>query len=292
MIKLSRNEKIARAIIYILLGLATLAFLLPFVIVLSTSFISEAEFAKRGGYVLYPEQIDFGAYKILFGRSAVIFNAYRVTFFRVVGGTFLNLLFTITLAYVLAQRKLPGRVGLTIFVFVTMVFSGGLIPNFLLVDALGLRNSLWALVLPPLISAWNMLIMRNFFMSLPEEFNEAAIMDGASPLTILVRIVLPLSLPAIATIGLFYAVFHWNAWFDASIYIDRSDMRPLQIILRGLLRSTSLEGMEELAFTEAPPPAASLRSALIIVSTVPVLFVYPFIQRYFVTGVMVGGIKG
>jgi putative aldouronate transport system permease protein len=292
MIRLSRNEKIARIIIYIMLGIATLAFLIPFVIVLSTSFISEAEFAKRGGYVLYPEQIDFGSYQILFGRSAVILNAYRVTLFRVVAGTFLNLAFTISLAYVLAQRKLPGRIGLTVFVFVTMVFSGGLIPNFLLVDALGLRNTLWSLVLPPLISAWNMLIMRNFFMSLPEEFNEAAIMDGASPLTILLRIVLPLSLPAIATIGLFYAVFHWNAWFDASIYIDRSDLRPLQIILRGLLRSTSLEGMEELAFTESPPPAASLRSALIIVSTLPVLFVYPFIQRYFVTGVMVGGIKG
>lgn len=292
MIKLSRNEKIAQGILYLILVVATLSFLIPFVIVLSTSFISEAEFARRGGYVLYPEQINFGAYEILFGRSQVILNAYRVTFFRVVIGTSLNLAFTITLAYVLAQRKLPGRIPLTIFVFVTMVFSGGLIPNFLLVDSLGLRNTLWAMILPPLISAWNLLIMRNFFMSLPDEFYEAAIMDGASPLTILLRIVLPLSLPAIATIGLFYAVFHWNAWFDASIYIDRTELRPLQIILRGLLRSTTLQGMEELAFTENPPPPASLRSALIIVSTVPVLFVYPFIQRYFVKGIMIGGIKG
>lgn len=292
MVKLSRNEKIAQALLYLILILATLAFLIPFVIVLSTSFISEAEFAQRGGYVLYPQEIDFGSYEILFGRSAVILGAYRVTLFRVVVGTFLNLVFTITMAYVLAQRKLPGRIPLTIFVFITMVFSGGLIPNFLLVDALGLRNTLWAMIFPPLISAWNLLIMRNFFMSLPDEFHEAAIMDGASPLTILLRIVLPLSLPAIATIGLFYAVFHWNAWFDASIYIDRTELRPLQIILRGLLRSTTLQGMEELAFTENPPPAASLRSALIIVSTVPVLFVYPFIQRYFVKGIMIGGIKG
>jgi putative aldouronate transport system permease protein len=292
MIKLSRNEKIAQGILYLILLVATLSFLIPFVIVLSTSFISEAEFARRGGYVLYPEQINFGAYEILFGRSQVILNAYRVTLFRVVVGTFFNLAFTISLAYVLAQRQLPGRIPLTIFVFVTMVFSGGLIPNFLLVDNLGLRNTLWAMVLPPLISAWNLLIMRNFFMSLPDEFYEAAIMDGASPLTILLRIVLPLSLPAIATIGLFYAVFHWNAWFDASIYIDRTELRPLQIILRGLLRSTTLQGMEELSFTENPPPAASLRSALIIISTVPVLFVYPFIQRYFVKGIMIGGIKG
>ena len=292
MFKLSRNEKIVHLLIYVLLILLTIFFLLPFIIVVSTSFISEAEFAERGGYVLYPKAISFSAYEILFRRSEVIFNAYRVTGLRVVVGTFLNLLFTVPMAYALAQRKMPGRVALTIFVFVTMIFSGGLIPRFILVDALGLRNTLWSMIVPGLISAWNLLIMRNFFMSLPEEFFEAAIMDGATPPVMLARIVLPLSLPVIATIGLFYAVFHWNAWFDAAIYIDRSDMRPLQIILRGLLESTSLQGMEEISFTENPPPAASLRSALILVSTVPVLFVYPFIQRYFVKGVMIGGIKG
>ena len=130
------------------------------------------------------------------------------------------------------------------------------------------------------------------FMSIPDEQTEAAIVDGANAPTILLRIILPLSLPVIATIGLFYAVYHWNAWFDAAIYIDRSEIQPLQIILRGLLRSATLEGMEEISFMEKPPPAASLRSALIIVSTVPVLFIYPFIQRYFVKGIMIGGVKG
>jgi putative aldouronate transport system permease protein len=292
MYRLSTGEKIAHVAIYGILIALTLAFLIPFVIVLSTSFISEAEFARRGGYVLFPEGIDLGAYQILFGRSPVILNAYKVTFLRVVVGTFFNLIFTVTMAYVLAKKDLPGRIPLTIFVFVTMVFSGGLIPRFLLVDALGLRNTLWAMIVPGLISAWNMLIMRNFFMSIPEELTEAAIVDGASPPVILWRIILPLSLPVIATIGLFYAVGHWNAWFDAAIYIDRSDQQPLQIILRGLLMSTTMQGLEELSFTENPPPAASLRSALIIVSTVPVLFVYPFIQRYFVKGVMIGGVKG
>jgi putative aldouronate transport system permease protein len=242
--------------------------------------------------VLFPEGIDLTAYQILFGRSPVILNAYKVTLLRVVLGTLFNLIFTVTMAYVLAKKDLPGRIPLTIFVFVTMVFSGGLIPRFLLVDALGLRNTLWSMIVPGLISAWNMLIMRNFFMSIPEELTEAAIVDGASPPVILWRIILPLSLPVIATIGLFYAVGHWNAWFDAAIYIDKSDQQPLQIILRGLLMSTTMQGLEELSFTENPPPAASLRSALIIVSTVPVLFVYPFIQRYFVKGMMVGGIKG
>lgn len=292
MYRLSTGEKIAHGAIYVILIALTLAFLIPFVIVLSTSFISEAEFARRGGYVLFPEGIDLGAYQILFGRSPVILNAYKVTFLRVVVGTLFNLIFTVTMAYVLAKKDLPGRIPLTIFVFVTMVFSGGLIPRFLLVDALGLRNTLWAMIVPGLISAWNMLIMRNFFMSIPEELTEAAIVDGASPPIILWRIILPLSLPVIATIGLFYAVGHWNAWFDAAIYIDRSDQQPLQIILRGLLMSTTMQGLEELSFTENPPPAASLRSALIIVSTAPVLFVYPFIQRYFVKGIMIGGVKG
>jgi putative aldouronate transport system permease protein len=292
MLKLSRNEKIAHGVIYMLLIALTLSFLIPFLIVLSTSFISEGEFARRGGYVLYPEAINFGAYEILFGRSPVILNAYGVTVFRVVVGTFFNLIFTITLAYVLAQKALPGRIPLTIFVFITMVFSGGLIPRFLLVDAMGLRNTLWAMIVPGLINAWNMLIMRNFFMSIPEELTEAAIVDGATPPIILWRIILPLSLPVIATIGLFYAVYHWNAWFDAAIYIDHSDKQPLQIILRGLLQSTTMQGLEELSFTENPPPPASLRSALIVVSTVPVLFIYPFIQRYFVKGIMIGGVKG
>ena len=292
MLKLSRNEKIAHGIIYSLLIAITMAFLIPFIIVLSTSFISEDEFAQRGGYVLYPEDISLGAYDILFGRSKVILNAYGVTLFRVVVGTAFNLAFTITMAYALAQKQMPGRIPITIFVFITMVFSGGLIPRFLLVDALGLRNTLWSMVFPSLISAWNLLIMRNFFMSLPEELFDAAIVDGASPATVLLRIVLPLSMPVIATIGLFYAVWHWNSWFDAAIYIDRTNLKPMQIILRGLLETTSMQGLEELAFIEDPPPAASLRSALIIVSTVPVLFVYPFIQRYFVKGIMIGGVKG
>ena len=292
MIKLSRNEQVINIIIHILLLLLTAAFLIPFIIVLSTSFISEAEFAQRGGYVLYPQEITFSSYDILFGRSRVIMNAYGVTLFRVVVGTLFNLVFTITMAYALAQKKMPGRIPLTIFVFITMVFSGGLIPRFLLVDSLGLRNTLWSMILPVLISAWNLLIMRNFFMSLPEELFDAAVVDGASPPIILLRIVLPLSMPVIATIGLFYAVYHWNAWFDASIYIDHSNMQPMQIILRGLLQTTNLQGMEELAFIEDPPPAASLRSALIIVSTVPVLFIYPFIQRYFVKGIMIGSVKG
>jgi putative aldouronate transport system permease protein len=238
---------------------------------------------------------------VVLGSGSIIFNAYRQTITRVVAGTFLNLAFTFPLAYVLAKRDLYGRNAITTYIFITMLFGGGLVPNFILVEKLGMLDSLWALIIPGLINPWWMLIMRNFIMgAIPYELQEAAIVDGASPLQILLRIILPLSKPIIATIGLWYAVSHWNAWFDALIYLFDPKKMPLQPILRGILMQGagtyteygdfSRQAIED-ALIEAPP-AESLRSAMIIVSTVPILLVYPFIQKYFVKGVMVGGIKG
>ena len=287
-----RTETFWNYIIVGILLILTLSFLLPFIIVLSTSFISEAEWVRRGGHVLYPQKISMTAYDILFGKSYVLFNAYQVTFLRVTLGTFSNLVFTTTLAYALAQRDLPYRIPLTFFVFFTMVFNGGLIPQFLLVDFLNLRNTIFALFVPMLVNGWYFLIMRNFFMNIPKDLIDAAIIDGASPFKILTSVVLPLSMPVLATIGLFYAVYHWNEWFYASIYITDNEHKPMQIILRGLLNQATMEGVDNISFREEPPPAASLKSALIIFSTVPILVVYPFVQRYFVKGIMVGGVKG
>ena len=288
----SLGENFFNFLIIIILLILTLSFLLPFIIVLSTSLISELEWAERGGHVLYPKNLSFAAYEILFGKSYVLFNAYQITFFRVTLGTFCNMIFTTSLAYALAQKDLPGRVPLTFLVFFTMIFNGGLIPHFLLVDFLNLRNTIFALFVPTLINGWYLLIMRNFFMKIPRDLVDAAIIDGASPFKILVNVVLPLSMPVIATISLFYAVYHWNEWFYASIYISENDMKPMQIILRGLLNQATMQGIDNISFMEEPPPAASLRSALIIFSTVPILLVYPFIQRYFIKGIMVGGVKG
>ena len=288
----SLGENFFNFLIIIILLILTLSFLLPFIIVLSTSLISELEWAERGGHVLYPKNLSFAAYEILFGKSYVLFNAYQITFLRVTLGTFCNMIFTTSLAYALAQKDLPGRVPLTFLVFFTMIFNGGLIPHFLLVDFLNLRNTIFALFVPTLINGWYLLIMRNFFMKIPRDLVDAAIIDGASPFRILVNIVLPLSMPVIATISLFYAVYHWNEWFYASIYISENDMKPMQIILRGLLNQATMQGIDNISFMEEPPPAASLRSALIIFSTVPILLVYPFIQRYFIKGIMVGGVKG
>ena len=288
----SIGENFFNFLIIAILLILTLSFLLPFIIVLSTSLISELEWAERGGHVLYPKDLSFAAYEILFGKSYVLFNAYQVTFLRVTLGTFCNMIFTTSLAYALAQKDLPGRIPLTFLVFFTMIFNGGLIPHFLLVDFLNLRNTIFALFVPTLINGWYLLIMRNFFMKIPRDLVDAAIIDGASPFRILVNIVLPLSMPVIATISLFYAVYHWNEWFYASIYISENDMKPMQIILRGLLNQATMQGIDNISFMEEPPPAASLRSALIIFSTVPILLVYPFIQRYFIKGIMVGGVKG
>ena len=288
----SIGENFFNFLIIIILLILTLSFLLPFIIVLSTSLISELEWAERGGHVLYPKDLSFAAYEILFGKSYVLFNAYQVTFLRVTLGTFCNMIFTTSLAYALAQKDLPGRVPLTFLVFFTMIFNGGLIPHFLLVDFLNIRNTIFALFVPTLINGWYLLIMRNFFMKIPRDLVDAAIIDGASPFKILVNVVLPLSMPVIATISLFYAVYHWNEWFYASIYISENDMKPMQIILRGLLNQATMQGIDNISFMEEPPPAASLRSALIIFSTVPILLVYPFIQRYFIKGIMVGGVKG
>ena len=288
----SIGENFFNFLIIAILLILTLSFLLPFIIVLSTSLISELEWAERGGHVLYPKNLSFAAYEILFGKSYVLFNAYQVTFLRVTLGTFCNMIFTTSLAYALAQKDLPGRIPLTFLVFFTMIFNGGLIPHFLLVDFLNIRNTIFALFVPTLINGWYLLIMRNFFMKIPRDLIDAAIIDGASPFRILVNVVLPLSMPVIATISLFYAVYHWNEWFYASIYISENDMKPMQIILRGLLNQATMQGIDNISFMEEPPPAASLRSALIIFSTVPILLVYPFIQRYFIKGIMVGGVKG
>lgn len=297
MSKLSPGEKLFSILNNVFLFGLCLIFLIPFLSVIMTSFVGPAEYARRGAFILIPEEFDFTAYRLFLNRSSIVINAYQITLFRVVVGTSLNLLFTATLAYVLSKRNLPGRVPLTIFVFITMIFSGGLIPNFLLMDTLGLLDNVWVLILPGLINPFYLLIMRNFFMGIPAELEEAAIIDGATPPLILWKIILPLSMPAIATIGLFYAVWHWNAWFDATIYLTDLQKMPVQVILRGILdaaQSASSTGdvLSVMLEVDEMPPGQSLKAAMIMVTTLPILVVYPFIQKYFVKGALIGGIKG
>lgn len=290
----SKREKVFYGLNAIALVVLSCCFLLPFLMVLSTSFVSEQESIRRGSFILIPHELDFTAYKIILGQSSLLLNAYKVTIFRVVVGTLLNLLVTSMLAYGLSKKTLPGRSLIVAFIFVTMIFNGGLIPTFMLIDALGLRNSLWVLILPGLVSAWNMFIMRTFFMNIPAELEESAHIDGANAFTVLWRIIVPLSLPSLVTIGLFYGVAHWNAWFDAAIYIDDVRKLPLQMVMRNLLLSgiTNQDQFPQASTFETLPPAETIKSAVIMVCTLPILLLYPFIQKYFVKGALIGSVKG
>lgn len=210
-------------------------------------------------------------------------------------GTVLNLAVTISLAYGLSKDNLKGKTVITGFVFFTMLFSGGLIPTFILVKGLGLIDSRWSMVLPCLVNTWNLLIMRNFFYAIPKSLEEAAVIDGANDVQILTKVVLPLSKASIATIGLFYAVSHWNAWFDAMLYINKTPLLPMQNILRNIITAASSIGdlgAEAYNSLDVVPPSQSIRAATIVITTLPILVVYPFVQKYFVKGVMVGSVKG
>jgi len=288
------GERTFQIVNYSFLTLISLSFIVPFLVVLATSFVSENELIARGNFILIPRDFDFTAYNLLLSKGSLIYNAYGITFLRVAIGTLLNLVFTAMMAYGLARRDLPGRNGLITLVFITMIIGGGLVPNYLLMKSIHLLDTFWVMIIPGLISSWNLIIMRNFFMQIPLEIEESAIIDGASPLGILARIVFPLSLPTFATIGLFYAVGHWNAWFDAAIYINNTQMHPLQLILRQVVLSMTSEELNKTmtAGMMERPTAQSLKAAAIIVTTVPILFVYPFLQKYFVKGVLVGSIKG
>ncbi|MBP1994739.1 carbohydrate ABC transporter permease [Paenibacillus eucommiae] len=283
-------------VIYTLLVVLALCFLFPFIMIVSTSLMSQAAVLKYGTFQLIPKTLDLTAYKIVLSKGSLIYSGYMITIIRVVVGTSLNLLFTAALAYGLSKRYLPGRNGFITFIFITMIFSGGLIPTYMVVKSLHLVNTIWALMIPNLINAYNFIIMKAFFDQIPESLEESASIDGANPLQILFRIVIPLSLPSIATIGLFYGVTHWNAWFDAAIFINDYDKMPLQIILRDVIIHLTGDKVGLSMTVVNPnikrPPTIAFSSAVIVISTLPILFVYPFIQKYFVKGAMIGSIKG
>ncbi len=291
----STGDKIVYFLNYTVLTIFAFIILLPMVSVVMNSFVSEAEISRRGVFIIVPEKWDFGAYQMLWTSRANIFRAYGNTMFRVVIGTLLNLTFTIALAYPLSKKDLKGRKFINTFVFFTMIFSGGLVPTYMVVKWVGLHDTRWAMIIPGLISTWNMFMMRNFFYSIPESLTESARLDGANNAQVLLHIVIPSSLASIATIGLFYAVWHWNAWFDAVIYLNNPKLLPMQNILRNIVTTSNISDLDASALVAAdyvPPPSQAIKAATIVISTLPILVAYPFVQKYFVKGAMVGSIKG
>lgn len=293
--RMSAGDRTFTVLNYIVLTLFTLIIILPIFCVVMNSFVSEAEIARRGAFIFIPEQWDPTSYRTLWSSRQNLIRAYGNTLFRVIVGTLMNLMFTIALAYPLSKRDLKGRTFFNALIFFTMIFSGGMVPTYMVVKWTGLINSRWAMIIPSLIGTWNMFMMRNFFYAIPDSLIESAQLDGANNLQILTRIVLPCSLASIATIVLFYAVGHWNSWFDALLYINDNKLLPMQNLLRNIIAASNMSDLDASAMMTADyvrPPAESIKSATIVVSTIPILIVYPFVQKYFVKGVMVGSVKG
>ena len=269
-----------------------LVMLYPFWYVIMASFSSMAH-VQTHGVLLYPDGLRLAAYRQIFTHN-LIPGAYKNTIFITFAGTAISMVLTILGAYCRSVKTLPGRTVLTLYVVFTMWFGGGLVPTFLVVNSLGLVDSLWALILPGAISAYNMILMRNFFQNVPVDLYEAAEIDGITRLGYMVRILLPLSTASIATISLFYAVGYWNSYFNSVIYIRSMDKWTMQMLLHQMLKgSTELTNALYDNQAEINELAdETMKCAMIVITITPILIVYPFIQKYFVKGVMVGSLKG
>ncbi|MEO2258634.1 carbohydrate ABC transporter permease [Paenibacillus amylolyticus] len=288
----SRGSRIFDCLNITLLTIFALLTALPFVYVIAGSFATQKELLLRG-FILFPTEFSLDAYKYIFSTPALI-KSLLVTIFITVFGTLINIFLTCLMAYPLARKDMDFRKPILMLIVFTMLFSGGMIPTFLVVKQLGMINTYWSLLIPGAISAFNLIIIRNFFQQLPESLEESAKIDGCNDLSVFFRIVLPLSMPAIATFSLFYAVGHWNTYFSAVLYINDNTKWPIQVLLRQfvILASGGIGDSTAMDADYVSPPEQSIKMAVIVVSTLPILLVYPFLQKHFAKGVLLGSVKG
>lgn len=269
----------------------------PFYVLVISS-ITDKNVLQLDGYSLWPRKFSLEAYQwVLKGKQ--VLTGYQVSVFVTLVGTFLSVVLMSGLAYALSSKKLKWRHQLSFYIYFTMIFSGGLIPWFITCRMLGLYDTIWALIVPMLINPWWVFILRNYFNGLPAEIMESAIIDGASDWVILSRIILPLSMPVLATTALFVAVAYWNDWWHGVILLDFADFRPLQVLIlriinsiRAIRAAMQAEGGNALAISTAQIPAKSIRMAIVVITIGPIVLLYPFVQRYFIKGLTVGSIKG
>jgi len=282
-----------RAFKSLILLICVVLVLLPFLAIISTSLADAKQVNAAGGYVLWPDHASFVSYQALL-QGGLVSKAMLVSVGITVVGTALALLCSIALAYGLSRPGSFGHKPVLMLLLMSMLFAPGIIPSYLMIKQLHLINSYWSLILPTMINGFNVIVLRSFFMNLPKELIDAARIDGASELTILRRIVLPLSKASVAVIGLFYAVTYWNAFFNALLYINDASKWPMQMVLRTYVVNNSQLGAGEVAAAAgAPlPPTQSLQAAILVLSIVPIVIVYPFLQRHMNKGVMVGAVKG
>jgi putative aldouronate transport system permease protein len=286
----SRGYRIFQGFNGLVLTVVVVVTLYPFLNIVARSF-SDEHYIVAGEVNLIPRGFNLTSYRFVMSDS-MFWTNYRNTVFYTVTATAIALVLTTCYAYVLSKKQLKGRGFLVSVAVFTMFFNGGLIPNYLLVTNLGLKNSVWAIALPNAISVFNLLVMKAFFESLPVELEEAAAVDGLNTYGILLRIVMPLSKAIIATMILFYAVAFWNSWFAAFLYMDKLDLFPVTIYLRNLIAGATDSNSTGVADSQKVQVAATIQSVTIVLTVLPILTVYPFIQRYFVSGITLGAVKG
>lgn len=291
-IKKTTSQRIFTILNYTFFALLTVAMIFPFWNILMMSF-SEPIAAQRGGIFLAPRNATIQTYQSVF-KNQMIFTGFGTSIFVTGLGTFIGLALTAMAAFALSKSRLRGGSMILYLILFTMLFNGGMIPNYMLIRNLGLLDNRWALILPNLVNAYNLIIMRNFFLGLPPSLEESARIDGANDARVFFQIVLPLSKASLATIGLFIAVGYWNDYFSTVIYITSTEKWSLQAVLRFLLTNTQQAMAQAGVSTTAgiTVTAQTIKAASIIVTTVPILIIYPFVQKYFVTGVTLGGVKG
>ncbi len=266
----------------------------PFIFVLFASLSDPVELMAHRGVLLHPLGFTLNGYLLAFKTDDII-NGYGVTAFLVIVGTLCNLVMTTIFAYVISKSDMLWNRFLIIMVIITMYFSGGMIPNFIIVKTLGLYDSLWSLVLPNLINTFFLIIMRTAIMAVPSELEEAARLDGAGELSVLLKVVIPATVPTLAAIGLFYAIGYWNSWSNALIYIKTTSKYPLQMVLRMILVQNNQSGQmvnSGVSDSQGEAYRRLMKYSTVIISTVPIMVVYPFIQKYFTKGMMIGALKG
>lgn len=292
-LKSSAGDRILLSTFGVIAFLFAASCLFPFILIIVSSFTDEATLVREG-YSLFPNKWSLDAYKAVLS-SPVVPNAYMVTITITLGGAVLSLLTTALCAYALSSNMLRYRNVIAFIFYFTMLFSGGLVPSYILISRyLHMRDTLWVYILPVLVNPWNMFLLRNFFNTIPESFRESAYLDGASDSTIFFRIVVPLSTPGLATIALFYALGYWNTWMESLLYIDNESLYTLQYLIMKIMRNlNSARSIAQLAAFPMPiPPSETIRYATAVLTIGPIIFLYPFLQRYFVSGLRVGGIKG
>lgn len=290
---LERSSVSARVVKALVLAVCCALVVFPFIGIVSTSLATRAEVTRAGGFVLFPDKVSFAAYQAILS-GGVVTRATLVSVFITVVGTALSLAATSLLAYGLSRGRSMFHKPFLMVVLVAILFAPGIIPSYLVVKSLGLLDSYWSLILPVAINAFNVVVLRAFFMELPGEIIDSARIDGAGDLATFWRIVLPMSKAVLAVIGLFYAVAYWNNFFTALLYLQDLAKYPLQLILRTYVVNQAQIGVDQLGGTSgaALPPQEALEMAILVLSIVPILLVYPFVQRHFTKGVLVGAVKG